>query len=467
MLLRGSLAAPQPQITHKGTQKMWFDSRTAPHPVQYTRTPCTMQPHDVSHSFISFHFISFHFISFHFISFHFISFHFISFHFISFHFISFHFISFHFIQQCHSARATRARTSDTRDTSQALHHKPPFLKRVAHTRAAFSPFLGTCVPCRFAPPFVTWSSHAARMSSSVSLACGGRDVLFLRALGGLPPPLLTALRKSGLDDAGTLLNYPLDLEDKGGESRQAPSGAASTGHRPLLAMTTCTTPLMEATVSSTRTTVATPASAGGTVDSVMDVGGDPRTDQSVPSGEVKTDQLVPSGGEVKTDQLVSGGDPKTDHFVPSGGEVKTDHIPFSVQMAGVSKEMADSPRSGGWQPKLPFLPLFLLLWTLMSLSRLVQNFAMNCRAIRKIQNFAMNSRVRRWHPIPCILVDSRAHLSFQKIVMDSRVQIIWILRWVSKALDLRLFSTFLKTPNDSASRIQEFKLCPPVAAHPS
>ena len=88
--------------------------------------------HFISFHFISFHFISFHFISFHFISFHFISFHFISFHFISFHFISFHFISFHFIsfiQQCHSARAARARTSDTRDTSQALHHKPPFLKR--------------------------------------------------------------------------------------------------------------------------------------------------------------------------------------------------------------------------------------------------------------------------------------------------------------------------------------------------
>ena len=105
---------------------------------------------------------------------------------------------------------------------------------------------------------------------------------------------------------------------------------------------------MEATVSSTRTTVATPASAGGTVDSVLDVGGDPRTDHFVPSGgEVKTDHFVPSGGEVKTDQFVSGGDPKTDHFVPSGGEVKTDHIPFSVQMAGVSKEIADSPRSGG------------------------------------------------------------------------------------------------------------------------
>ena len=40
MLLRGSFAAPQPQNTHKRTQKVWLDSRTAPHPVQYTRTPC-------------------------------------------------------------------------------------------------------------------------------------------------------------------------------------------------------------------------------------------------------------------------------------------------------------------------------------------------------------------------------------------------------------------------------------------
>ena len=41
MLLRGSFAAPQPQNTFKRTQKVWLDSRTAPHPVQYTRTPCT------------------------------------------------------------------------------------------------------------------------------------------------------------------------------------------------------------------------------------------------------------------------------------------------------------------------------------------------------------------------------------------------------------------------------------------
>ena len=30
-----------PQNTHKRTQNVWLDSRTALHPVQYTRTPCT------------------------------------------------------------------------------------------------------------------------------------------------------------------------------------------------------------------------------------------------------------------------------------------------------------------------------------------------------------------------------------------------------------------------------------------
>ena len=71
------------------------------------------------------------------------------------------------------------------------------------------------------------------MSSSVS---GGRDVLFERALGGLPPPLLTALRESGLDDAGTLLNYPPDLEDKG--EGGVLSGATSTSHLSILSPAT-------------------------------------------------------------------------------------------------------------------------------------------------------------------------------------------------------------------------------------
>ena len=81
---------------------------------------------------------------------------------------------------------------------------------------------------------------------------------------------------------------------------------------------------------------------------VEDKGGDPRTDLFVPSGgEVKTGLFVPSGGEAKTDLFVpSVGEVKTDHFDRPGGDPKTDHIPFSVQMARVVDEMADSPRSG-------------------------------------------------------------------------------------------------------------------------
>ena len=69
------------------------------------------------------------------------------------------------------------------------------------------------------------------MSTSVS---GVRDVLFERALGGLPVPLLTALRGSGLDDAATLLHYLVDWEDEG--ERGVPSGATSTGHSSIPTM---------------------------------------------------------------------------------------------------------------------------------------------------------------------------------------------------------------------------------------
>ena len=155
------------------------------------------------------------------------------------------------------------------------------------------------------------------MSSSVSMTSGGRDVLFLRTLGGLPVPLLTALRVSGLDDAGTLLNYPVDLEDEG--ERGVPSGATSTAHSSILSSATSSAGLQDR--------------AGETGWSLsdrvvgaceVDMGGDPRTVQ-----------FVPSGGEVKTDHLNAGGDPKTDHSY------------FSVQTAGVSTENADSPHSGG------------------------------------------------------------------------------------------------------------------------
>ena len=107
------------------------------------------------------------------------------------------------------------------------------------------------------------------MSSSVSMTSGGRDVLFVRALGGLPVPLLTALRVSGLDDAATLLHYPVDLEDEG--EREVPSGATSTAHPSILSL-------------------ATSSAAGGTGSSlsdrvggacVVEMGGDPRTVHSL------------------------------------------------------------------------------------------------------------------------------------------------------------------------------------------
>ena len=280
------------------------------------------------------------------------------------------------------------------------------------------------------------------------MTSGGRDVLFLRTFGGLPVPLLTALRGSGLDDAGTLLNYPVDLEDEG--ERGVPSGATSTAHPSILSSATSSAGLRDR--------------AGETGWSLsdrvvgaceVDMGGDPRTVQ-----------FVPSGGEVKTDHLDAGGDPKTDHFVPSGGEVKTDqHVPsggevkpdhayFSVQTAGVSTENADSPHLGGvGSPNCLFCHCF---------SHSVQKFAMNCRAVRRNQNISMS-----WQVIPCILMDFRALQNILKFVMDFRARIIWISRKVQKVRDLHLFSAFPKTPNDSASRIQEFKSCPPVAAHPS
>ena len=49
------------------------------------------------------------------------------------------------------------------------------------------------------------------MSSSVS---GGRDVLFERALGGLPVPLLTALRGSGFGRCSDVAALPVDWEDR-------------------------------------------------------------------------------------------------------------------------------------------------------------------------------------------------------------------------------------------------------------
>ena len=249
------------------------------------------------------------------------------------------------------------------------------------------------------------------MSSSV---LGVRDVLFERALGGLPVPLLTALRGSGLDDAATLLHYPVDREDEG--ERGVPSGATSTAHPSTSLLTTGSS-------SSDRVVGAR----------VVDMGGDPRTVQSLSGsvgtagdlemqregGDPKTDQHVPSGGEVKTDHFVpSGGEVKTDHCDRQGGDPKTDHDPFSVQMACFVDEMKDSPLRGGLatqtatsDPVSPALdPVSRFLAVSMPkilmdsrVLRRVQNIAMDCRATRKIEKFAMRFRGQRIYRVKHIL----------------------------------------------------------------
>ena len=177
------------------------------------------------------------------------------------------------------------------------------------------------------------SSPSLRPSSSV------RDVLWERALSGLPDQLLSALRSAELDEPGVLFEYTWMTEEEPqgtvGEKlgdHVAPSGAASSGQ-----------PTTSSLHSSTATTLTSRIASGMVVSG--SVGGDPRTGHVSlnveKGGDPSTDHFFPSGGDVKTDQFVpSGGDVKTDHFVPSGGDVKTDQFPFSAQMLGVVDEMA-------------------------------------------------------------------------------------------------------------------------------
>ena len=159
---------------------------------------------------------------------------------------------------------------------------------------------------------LSMSTHGAQLTFP-SVTNVGRDVLWERAVASLPPPLLVALRSSGLDDPGTLVEYPRSSVEElecglgrtlVGLDALAPSGAASSGqstitygHKvPVLAPEW---PVL--------------ASGSG------DVGGDPKTDHFV----------LDTGGDPKTDHFVrdTGGDPKTDHFVPqTGGDPRTDHF---------------------------------------------------------------------------------------------------------------------------------------------
>ena len=132
--------------------------------------------------------------------------------------------------------------------------------------------------------------------SSVSVPNVGRDVLWERTVASLPPPLLEALRSSGLDDPGTLVEYPRSTVEElergmgrtlSGFDALAPSGAASS----------------EQTTST--------------------------YGHGVPVQAPEWPEMVANGlfGSVST-----GGDPKTDHAssVRKGGVPKTDHASFGV-----------------------------------------------------------------------------------------------------------------------------------------
>ena len=96
----------------------------------------------------------------------------------------------------------------------------------------------------------------------------------------------------------------------------------------------------------------TSVTATSRVDSSGVTGGDPRTVHFPSVGMACGDDMArciqEEGGDPMTDQHVpSGGEVKTDQLVPSGGEVKTGQSDFSLQIVRVLTENADSPHSGG------------------------------------------------------------------------------------------------------------------------
>ena len=129
------------------------------------------------------------------------------------------------------------------------------------------------------------SSPSLRLLSSV------RDVLWERALSGLPDQLLSALRAEELDEPGVLLEYPrMTKELKGtmGEKlgdHVASSGAACSGQ-----------PTTSSLNSSTATTLTSRVASGLVLSG--SVGGDPRTDHAI-FGE--------------SYDVEKGGYPRTDH----------------------------------------------------------------------------------------------------------------------------------------------------------
>ena len=153
-----------------------------------------------------------------------------------------------------------------------------------------------------------------------------------------------------------------------------------------------------------------------------------------------------------------GGDPKTVHSLPAvvsneieegGGDPKTD-LSLSI---GIARLVGDSHHPGGWHPKLPFLLLPALNSGFLVSSQTMTNFKMDLRVLRILCTL-MDSL--QFHSFQNILMHSRARQKFPIIVMDSRVQEMWNIRIPY----FHGICTLAKTPNESASRIPEFKSSP-------
>ena len=195
-----------------------------------------------------------------------------------------------------------------------------------------------------------------------------------------------------------------------------------------------------------------------------DVGGDPRTDHFVPEtgGDPKTDHFVPeTGGDPKTDHFVqgTGGDPKTDHFVQdTGGDPKTDHASFSAQMVGVVDEMAATCppyRPGAVAP---------------------QTANPSAAAPTAVLDFSVGGghpdefsivHAERPDGFPSTVAACDEHLDGLPSSADSKGRTNLDSTLDDKSTAFTRILQLRKSLNDSASRIQKFKSCPPVAAHPS
>ena len=252
----------------------------------------------------------------------------------------------------------------------------------------------------------------------------GRDVLWERAVASLPPPLLEALRSAGLDDPGTLVEYPRSTVEElervlgrtlGGCDALAPSGAASSeqttstyGHGvPLQALEW-------------------PGVAATGVFGSHSPGSDPKTDHA------------------SSMSLVCG-DPRTDLCVQSKACVS-----------------ADSPHPGGLatQTATPVSPACTDLGV-STASTHDPEVRDGCPSSAEISVHIDGLTTVLQDPDHRDEFPSSAELSDYRDGFPSA----GVMEYSSTVFSRDFYAD--ETPNESASRIPEFKSCPPVAAHPS